>query len=136
MADIYSKSKRRDIMRLVRAKNTKPELLVRSVLTELGLRYRLHSSKLPGRPDIVMRGRMIAIQVQGCYWHRHECGRGRSRATSNAEFWENKILRNVERDTENVIALHNLGWKVLIIWECETRHRDVLKKRLVKEIHP
>ncbi len=136
MADIYSKSKRSDIMRRVGAKNTKPELLVRSVVTELGLRYRLHSAKLPGRPDIVMRARMIVILVHGCYWHRHECDRGRSRATSNAKFWEKKILRNVERDTENVIALHNLGWKVITVWECETRHREGLVKRLAKEIRP
>jgi DNA mismatch endonuclease (patch repair protein) len=136
MADIYSKEKRSAIMRRVQARNTKPELAVRSVLTELGCRYRLHSATLPGRPDIVMRARMIAILVQGCYWHRHACDRGKSRATSNAEFWEKKILRNVERDTENVSALHNLGWKVIIVWECETRRREVLMKRLAKEIGP
>lgn len=134
MADIYSKSKRSDIMRRVRGKDTKPELAVRSVLTSLGLRYRLHSSKLPGRPDIVMARRMTTILVQGCFWHRHECERGRSRAASNVEFWETKILRNVERDTKTSEALHNLGWKVIIVWECETRDREALLRRLAKEI--
>jgi DNA mismatch endonuclease (patch repair protein) len=136
MADIYSTSKRSDIMRRIGGKDTKPELVVRRILVELGLRYRLHSAKLPGTPDIVMKRRMIAILVQGCYWHRHECGRGRSRASSNAEFWENKILRNVERDAENLAALHNLGWRVIAVWECETRCREALMRRLSKEILP
>ena len=134
--DIYSKSKRSAIMSRIRAKDTKPELVVRKLLTKLALRYRLHSRELPGKPDVVMSGRKVAIFVHGCFWHRHQCERGRSRASSNKSFWEKKILRNVERDTENVDSLHNLGWKIITVWECETRTPDALLRRLEEEIHP
>jgi len=108
-------------MRAIRGTDTKPELRVRKLLHALGYRFRLHVASLPGRPDIVFASRKKVIEVRGCFWHRHE-----SDHCSNAvmpktrqEWWQAKFAANVSRDDRNLAALQQLGWEVLIIWECE-----------------
>jgi DNA mismatch endonuclease, patch repair protein len=96
----------------------------------MGFRYRLHYSKLPGKPDIVFPKHKKAIFIHGCFWHDHnQCARSKRPAT-NKEFWEDKIDKNKQRDTKNIAALNMLGWKALVIWQCETKDTDVLTERL------
>lgn len=123
MADIVDAKTRSRMMAGIRGKNTTPELRLRKALHGAGFRFRLHSAKLPGRPDIVLPKFRAAIFVHGCFWHRHESCSNASVPKSNAEFWEDKFARNVERDTANVAGLHAAGWRVAIIWECAIRKR-------------
>lgn len=121
---------RRRIMSAVRGCDTKPEMIVRRLLFSMNYRYRLHRGDLPGRPDIVFAGRRKAIFVHGCFWHRHA---GCSKATSpkkRAAFWTKKFTRNVERDRNAEEGLAEMGWRSLVVWECETRGRDNLAVRL------
>ncbi len=108
-------------MRRVKGKDTAPEILVRRLLTRMGLRYRLHRADLPGKPDIVMPGRKLVIFVHGCYWHGHNCARGDRVPKANRPYWEAKIGRNRARDVEHRAALEALGWRVLTVWECGLR---------------
>jgi len=112
---------RRRNMQAIRGKNTAPELAVRRELHRMGYRFRLHASDLPGRPDIVFRRRMKAIEVRGCFWHRHSAFECRNAVVpkSRREWWLAKLGSNVERDRRNLEAIEALGWDVLIIWECE-----------------
>jgi DNA mismatch endonuclease, patch repair protein len=121
MADVVPKEVRSRMMAGIRGKDTKPELAVRRALTAAGVRYRLHRRELPGVPDLVMAGRRAVIFVHGCFWHRHEGCRHAKLPTSNAEFWEAKLERNVERDRKAVANLLAAGWRVLTVWECATR---------------
>jgi DNA mismatch endonuclease, patch repair protein len=122
-------SERSALMRSVRQKNTEPEVETRSILHSLGLRFRLHTV-LPGTPDIVLRRHRTVVFVHGCFWHRHDgCARTTSPKTRRA-FWKQKFDRNVERDLDKNRALRKLGWRVVIVWECETRNPQKLKKRL------
>ena len=105
-------------MSRIRGRDTKPELVVRRWLWHQGFRYRLYVKTLPGRPDIVMRKWRTVIFVNGCFWHGHDCQSDRSPLT-NAQFWQEKIERNRERDARNVAALQAAGWHVLVIWECQ-----------------
>ena len=116
-------------MAAVRVKNTAPELVVRRLLHKLGYRYRLHSATLPGSPDIVLRKRQCVLFVNGCFWHGHECPRGRP-PSSNIEFWQQKISKNRDRDRRVRKELRQLGWRVLTIWECQTKNRPRIKQRL------
>ena len=115
--DKYSTEKRSSMMSSVKTKNTKPEILVRSILHNSGLRFRLHRKDMHGSPDIVLPKYKTAIFVHGCFWHGHDCPKGR-RPTSNQEFWNEKLDRNMERDKANYISLQSLGWSVKVIWEC------------------
>lgn len=123
MADIVDAKTRSRMMAGIRGKNTTPELRLRKALHGAGFRFRLHSAKLPGRPDIVLPKFRAALFVHGCFWHRHESCSNASVPKSNAEFWEDKFARNVERDTANVAGLHAAGWRVAIIWECAIRKK-------------
>jgi DNA mismatch endonuclease, patch repair protein len=117
--DIWSKEKRSYVMSKIRSKNTKPELQLRSALHRLGFRFRLYKKDLPGKPDIVLPKYKMVIFVHGCFWHLHPgCREGRI-PNSNSEFWRNKLLKNVERDLKHQHTCEKLGWKVLVIWECE-----------------
>ncbi|HOV86931.1 MAG TPA: very short patch repair endonuclease [Syntrophobacteraceae bacterium] len=130
MADVFSEQQRSWIMSRIHGSNTRPELQVRKVLHAMGFRYRLHYSKLPGKPDIALPGRKKAIFVHGCFWHGHpDCPRSKLPST-NVEFWKAKIGRTMERDRENAEALARLGWEVLVLWSCETRRRKVLIQKL------
>lgn len=112
-------------MSRIRGKDTKPEMTVRRGLHALGFRFRLHDRRLPGRPDLVFPGRRAVIQVQGCFWHGHDCPMGVTPAT-NVDFWVEKIQRNIERDRRTQEALLGLGWRILTIWECALRGRGRL----------
>jgi DNA mismatch endonuclease (patch repair protein) len=126
--------RRSDNMRRIRSKNMKPELIVRSAVHRLGYRFRLHARELPGKPDIVRRKHKQAIFVHGCFWHLHP-KRGCLDARlpkSNTDYWHEKLNRNVERDENAITSLKKAGWRVLVIWECETKHRQKLEQRLHK----
>ena len=121
MTDIVSEQQRSYIMSRVGSKNTKPELVVRSYLHRCGLRFRIHGKNLPGRPDLVFAKHKTVVFVHGCFWHRHE---GCTRATmpsTRVEFWRNKFDRNRDRDRANQAELRKLGWRVIVLWECEIR---------------
>ncbi|HHT26146.1 MAG TPA: DNA mismatch endonuclease Vsr [Firmicutes bacterium] len=121
MADIFAPEKRSQIMALVKGRDTTPERLVRKLLHRMGYRFRLHRGDLPGCPDIVLPKYKTVILVHGCFWHHHEgCGRGVIPQT-NKDFWLKKITANRERDGRNVERLESMGWRVLIIWECEIK---------------
>ncbi len=120
-------------MKAVRQKNTGAELITRQVLHGLRLRFRLHRKDLPGSPDIVLPKYETAIFVHGCYWHRHPGCKYATIPKTNQAFWLPKFERNVERDARKEAALRTLGWRVLIVWECETRDLARLEARLREE---
>jgi DNA mismatch endonuclease (patch repair protein) len=111
-------------MARIRSKNTKPELIVRRLAHALGYRFRLHRRDLPGKPDLVFPRRRCVIFVHGCFWHGHGC-RLSSRPKTNSDFWADKIAGNRARDARHVEELRKQGWQVEVIWECETRLKDL-----------
>ncbi len=116
-------------MGLVRHKDTKPELCVRRFLHAAGLRYRLHDKGLPGKPDIVFPSRRVVVFVHGCFWHRHSeptCKLARLPKTK-LDFWRPKLDGNAERDARNVAALEAGGWRVVVVWECQTKDQGLLQ---------
>jgi DNA mismatch endonuclease (patch repair protein) len=117
-------------MQRIRKTNTKPEMIVRRLVHAMGYRYRLHQSKLPGSPDMVLARHRKVILVHGCFWHRHDCADGRKLPRSKPEYWGPKLEGNRRRDKLSVALLHKLGWGVLVVWECETRDSGQLKKTL------
>lgn len=117
MADTVEPAVRSRMMATVRGCDTRPEMAVRRALHAGGYRYRLHCKDLQGRPDVVLPRHRLAIFVHGCFWHGHDCRRGR-RPTSNTEFWDTKLARNIERDRAAQDALRAAGWTVEVIWEC------------------
>lgn len=123
------------IMRAVPRKDSKPEMRVRRALHRLGYRFRLHRSDLPGTPDIVLPRHRVAIFVHGCFWHRHPECRLASTPRTRAEFWQSKFHRNVARDAAATQALQVLGWRVIVIWECETREVDPLSESILEMLH-
>jgi len=130
MTDIFSQNKRSDIMSNIGNKDTKPELRIRSLLHQMGYRFRLHRKDLPGKPDIVLPKYKTVIFIHGCYWHRHTCKKGRSTPTSNREFWEEKFSKNIERDKRNLVELKNIGWNIITIWQCELKNMEKIQSRL------
>ncbi len=124
MVDRLLPGRRSWLMGRVRGKNTIPELVVRRTAHALGYRFRLHRKDLPGTPDLVFPGRMAVVFVHGCFWHRHQGCRKASVPGSRMEFWVEKFDRNVARDARNVDDLKCAGWRVLTIWECETKDKD------------
>ncbi|TBZ12288.1 DNA mismatch endonuclease Vsr [Rhizobium leguminosarum bv. viciae] len=121
-------------MRRIRGKDTRPELRVRRVLRELKVGYRLHAENLAGRPDIVMKGRRMVLFVHGCFWHRHKgCHRAFVPKT-RSDWWAAKFERNVERDKQAQASLEAAGWRVCVVWECETRDLESLKTSLAERI--
>jgi len=117
-------------MSRIRGVDTKPELLVRSLLHRMGYRFRLHRRDLPGRPDIVLPKYRAVVFVHGCFWHRHRGCRYAYVPKSRKDFWKRKFARNVERDREVRHLLRKAGWKILVVWECETVDADGLASRL------
>lgn len=126
--DTRSPEQRSYIMRSVRSRNTGPELIVRKLLHGVGFRFRLHKKGLPGRPDVVLRKHRAVVFVHGCFWHGHGCSKGRL-PKSRLRFWTGKIERNRARDAESVRSLEAAGWRVLTIWQCETKDTDGLLRR-------
>lgn len=123
MPDIFAPEKRHEIMQNVKTKNTAPEIKLRSLLHKNGFRFRVNRKDLPGKPDIVLPKYSAVIFVHGCFWHGHDCPRGQ-RPQTNADFWNQKIDRNVIRDKSDVSLLESLGWRVLIVWECEIKKKN------------
>ena len=121
--EFFSKDKRSECMSKFLSINTKPELALRKALFEMGFRYRVNYTKLPGKPDIVLPKYKTVIFINGCFWHRHEGCKYASIPKTNTQYWLDKITSNVERDKVNLIKLSALGWRVLTIWECEIRHK-------------
>jgi len=132
MADVFSRRKRSQIMRAVRSQDTKPEMVVRKLAWRLGARYRLHVRRLPGCPDLVFATQRKVIFVHGCFWHRHSCLDGRSMPASHVNYWRQKFDRNRARDSKYRRQLCRMGWRVLTIWECQTRLPARLESRLKK----
>lgn len=129
MADIFSKSKRSEVMRKIRSKNTKPEVTLRKVLHKQGLRFRLHAKTLPGKPDIVLPMYRTVIQVRGCFWHGHHCIDGHM-PNSRREYWGPKLLNNKRRDIKNDAALRKTGWSVVVVWDCKIQNSKALNKEV------
>lgn len=117
-------------MSRIRSTDTKPELIVRRLLTALGARYRLHRRDLPGKPDIVMAGRSLIIFVHGCFWHQHPGCREATMPSGNRAFWQAKLEGNTARDARHLRELKRAGWRVAVVWECETRDAAKLSRRL------
>lgn len=131
MADKISKVRRSANMRNIRAKNTVPELTVRRLVHSLGFRYRLHSAKLPGKPDLVFSRLKKVVEVRGCFWHQHKGCVDSHVPKSRNGYWAPKLARNKQRDKTNERKLRKGGWGVLPIWECELRDVEYLRRRLI-----
>ncbi len=130
MTENETKEHRSWTMSRVKSKDTAPEMVVRRLVHSLGYRYRLHGAALPGKPDLVFAGRRKVIFVHGCYWHGHDCKRGARIPATRQDYWLKKIGRNRERDAVNVSSLEQLGWDVLVVWECEMKDRVALTDQL------
>ena len=134
MTDRLTPAQRHKVMSHIRSRNTKPEKLVRQWLWRHGYRYRLNVKSVPGKPDIVMRRYRTAIFVNGCFWHGHDgCDKFKIPQT-NVEFWQNKINRNRERDQQNYQVLHNNGWQVIVVWECQLTPKHIEETMLQVEL--
>jgi DNA mismatch endonuclease (patch repair protein) len=131
MADVFSRKKRSWIMARVSGSDTQPEIIVRKMIYSLGFRYRLNVRKLPGTPDIVLSKHMKVVFVHGCFWHGHKGCKRSERPVTNVVFWNRKIDQTIKRDKNSLKELRRLGWKPLIIWECQTKKPDSLEKRLI-----
>src|SRR3989440_8460926 len=121
MTDVHTPERRSFNMSQIHSRDTKPEMIVRSIVHRFGFRYRLHKPDLPGKPDIVLVRHRKIIDVHGCIFHMHKCKYGSVVPATNAKFWQTKRLSNVERDRRNLSALRRAGWRVMIVWECETK---------------
>src|SRR3990172_1744830 len=130
MADILTIKERSERMRLIRFKDTKPEVIVRKMLFGMGYRYRLHSKNLPGRPDIIFYSRKKVIFVHGCFWHRHKNCRLARLPKSKLSYWVPKLAANNKRDARNQKKLRKLGWHVFVVWECNLANQKLLANRL------
>lgn len=134
MADIFSTSKRSQIMASISGKDTKPERLVRSRLFKEGFRFRKNVKTLPGKPDIVLPKHKTIVLIHGCFWHGHKCKKA-TRPTSNIEFWNSKIQSNINRDKRVKMELKKSGWQVITIWDCKLTNRGSLDKTMNKLIN-
>jgi len=117
-------------MSAIKSKNTKPEIAVRKLLHSMGYRFRLHRKDLPGSPDIVLPKYKTIIFVHGCFWHRHENCKYATTPKTRKEFWENKFNANKIRDQKKLKEIKNLGWKFIIIWECEARNIQSIEEKI------
>ncbi|QNN45361.1 DNA mismatch endonuclease Vsr [Thermomonas brevis] len=127
--DRLSPERRSWLMSRIRGANTKPEIQVRSLLHRMGYRFRLHRRDLPGTPDIVLPGRRVVVFVHGCFWHGHACKRTKM-PKSREDYWLEKIEGNRRRDARKRKELRELGWKVVIVWECEIKRSERLARRM------
>src|SRR6185312_6742816 len=131
MADVLTPQQRSFNMSRIRSRDTRPEMVVRSIVHRLGFRYRLHKKDLPGKPDLVLVRHRKIIDVHGCFFHMHDCRYGKVKPATNADFWETKRQSNLKRDRRNIGLLKKAGWQVLIVWECQTRNLDSLQNTLL-----
>lgn len=136
MADVLTREQRRRCMAAIGGKDTKPELLVRRLAHAMGYRYRLHRKDLPGKPDLVFPSRRMVIFVHGCFWHQHQGCSFATRPATRADFWAEKLDGNRARDKRVCRELTRLGWRSLVIWECQAGDPDWLHDRLVSFLDP
>ena len=129
--DVHTPEQRQRNMSAIKGKDTKPEIQVRKALHALGYRFRLHRKDLPGKPDIVLPKYKTVIFVNGCFWHRHPGCKYASTPSTNSDFWNAKFEENTARDNRNYAQLEELGWKVVVIWECEAKDIEKLIKKLL-----
>ena len=134
MTDVFTPEQRSAVMRQVPGRNSSAEMAVRRLLTRMGLRYRLHRKDLPGSPDVAFIGRKVALFVHGCFWHGHDCKRGARVPKANTDYWLAKIGRNRARDIRSVAALEAMGWRPVVVWECELKDEAGLEARLKAEL--
>jgi DNA mismatch endonuclease (patch repair protein) len=134
--DVLSTNQRSRNMAAIKGRNTKPEILVRQMLHAHGFRFRLHRRDLPGRPDIVLPKYKTVVFVNGCFWHQHVGCKFATKPSSRVEFWDAKLTRNVARDFENAAKLAELGWRVIVVWECELRDANAVITRLLSGLKP
>jgi DNA mismatch endonuclease (patch repair protein) len=134
MSDIYSITKRSEIMSKISGKDTKPEILIRKFLFSIGFRFRKNDIRLPGKPDIVLPKYNTIIFINGCFWHGHNC-KARNLPAIRKDFWELKISENTERDKKNIKNLEYAGWKVLTIWQCELKNLEGKQKTFTKVVN-
>lgn len=129
---------RSENMRRIRSENTKPELVVRRIIHSMGLRFRLHAGDLPGKPDLVLPRWKTVVFVHGCFWHGHTCRRGSAtrKPKSHVDYWLEKLAKNCERDRRQARRLRSLGWRRLVVWECETKNLDKLRQKLARLFRP
>lgn len=131
MADNLAIARRSSAMRKIKNKNTSPETALRLLIRKLGFSgYRLHRKNLPGRPDVAWIRRKLAIFVNGCFWHGHDCKRGSRVPKTNTEYWKNKIEKNRHRDLLHIQQLKEQGWGVLVVWECELKDQIAVTEKL------
>jgi DNA mismatch endonuclease (patch repair protein) len=133
MPDKFNSQKRSEIMAKVHSTNTTPEIRVRAILEEMGYAFFLQNDDLPGKPDMFLSDYDTVVFVHGCFWHGCPvCRHAKIRPKENAEYWNKKLDRTIERDKENKIKLEQLGYKVLVIWECETKKKkiNILKEKI------
>lgn len=134
--DTLNAQQRSTLMASIKSRDTKPEKAVRKICRELGyLGYRLHRKDLPGRPDIAWVGRKAAVMVNGCFWHWHNCGKGRRTPDSNSGYWADKLEKNRSRDAKKIKALRAMGWRVAIIWECELADKAKVELKIRNLLH-
>ena len=136
MTDTLNEQQRHYNMSRIRSKDTKPEEIVRKYLSSKGLRFRKNDRRYPGHPDVVLPKYKTVVFVNGCFWHRHEGCRYASTPATNRKFWNHKFERNVERDAREQKKLREMGWKVIVVWECELKKaaREETLERLYNEI--
>lgn len=133
--DKFSKEKRSDIMSHVRGKNTKPEEMVRKYLFSKGFRYRKNDKRYPGKPDIVLPKYHTVIFVNGCFWHQHSGCKSATLPETNHEYWRTKLQRNVDRDSMQINQLREMGWYVIVLWECEISSKLKREERLIALVY-
>jgi DNA mismatch endonuclease (patch repair protein) len=136
VTDVLTPQQRSFNMSRIRNRDTRPEMIVRSIVHRMGYRYSLHKKSLPGKPDVVLVRHRKIIDVHGCFFHMHDCRYGRVVPATNVDFWRTKRLSNAARDQRNLKALKRERWKVMIVWECETRNLTKLSKRIERFLTP
>lgn len=132
MPDTLTVKQRKRCMSRNRGKDTAPEIVVRQLIYSLGYCYRLHRKDLPGCPDMVFSSKKKIIFINGCYWHRHTCKKGRSTPETHQDFWQTKFFRTKQRDKEARKKLKKCGWQILTIWECQIKNVEMLKKMVTE----
>lgn len=136
MTDVFKPQKRSAIMSHIRSKDTSPELAVRKTLNNLEFKFRLHVFDLPGKPDFANKKEKTAIFVNGCFWHQHKNCKRNSTPKTNIEYWLPKLAKNVAKQKSDFRILRRNEWKVIVIWECETKDLESLEKKVKKELWP
>lgn len=134
--DVHTQKQRSFNMSHIRSKDTKPEIMVRKIYHSLGYRFRLHRKDLPGKPDLAFPKYKVALFVNGCFWHSHDCKWGKVEPKTHKNFWILKRSRTVDRDKNAMLRLRENGWEPQIVWECETRDQNSLTHQLLRIVEP